>query len=196
MDVNTYARNGDLNSIINAHNNNYEFTTDVMNYAVINGHLDIVKWLHFNRNEGCTIDAIGYAASNGDLHVVKWLHTHRNEGCTTDAMNNAAYNGHLHVVKWLHTHRNEGCTTIAMNWAAYNGHFNIVIYLLENNLCKLEDLDKKYYENIIPYFVKKYGKLIPKLIINNVIYNYVQYKLYSPKSKFIQRKINLFQQYN
>lgn len=42
------------------------------------------------------------AAAHGHLEVVKWLHANRDEGCTTAAMDGAAANGHLNVVQWLH----------------------------------------------------------------------------------------------
>jgi hypothetical protein len=44
-----------------------------MDYAADNGRLDVLKWLHQNRNEGCTTDAMEWAVNNGHLHVVKWL---------------------------------------------------------------------------------------------------------------------------
>jgi hypothetical protein len=69
-----------------------------MNRAALNGHLNVVKWLHENRTEGCTNWAMDGAAQNGKLTMVKWLHQNRNEGCTTLAMNSAAENGHLNVV--------------------------------------------------------------------------------------------------
>jgi hypothetical protein len=40
-----------------------------------------------------------YAARNGHVDVVKWLHENRTEGCTTNAMDDASYNGHVDVVK-------------------------------------------------------------------------------------------------
>ena len=67
------------------------------------GHLDVVKWLHENRTEGCSVAAMDWAAKNGHLEVVKWLHVNRTEGCTEDAMDCAAENGHLEVVKFLQT---------------------------------------------------------------------------------------------
>jgi hypothetical protein len=42
-----------------------------------------------------------YAAYSRHLEVVKWLHANRDEGCTTDAMDDAAANGHTEVVEWL-----------------------------------------------------------------------------------------------
>ena len=72
------------------------------------------------------------ASSNGHLEVVKFLHEHRKEGCTTNAMDLASREGHLEIVKFLHEHRKEGCTTRAMNWASLGGHLEIVKFLHEH----------------------------------------------------------------
>ncbi len=45
-----------------------------MDMASQNGHLDIVKFLHENRSEGCTTWAMDYASRFGYLEVVKFLH--------------------------------------------------------------------------------------------------------------------------
>jgi len=128
-----FCKHGDLEMVQYCHRIHLEFTKDAMDLAAENGHLEIVKWLHENRTEGCTTNAMNSAARNGHLEMVQWLHAmhteNRNEGCTVDTMNLAAMNGHLEIVKWLHKHRNEGCTTGAMDWAAMNGHFEIVKWL-------------------------------------------------------------------
>jgi hypothetical protein len=59
-----------------------------------------------------------YAASNGHLEVAKFLHENRTEGCTKHAMDKAAMYGHLEVVKFLHENRTEGCTNDAINCAS------------------------------------------------------------------------------
>ncbi len=41
-----------------------------------------------------------WAAENGHLEIVKWLHQNRNEGCTSNVMNGAAGKEHLEVIKW------------------------------------------------------------------------------------------------
>jgi ankyrin repeat protein len=101
----------------------------LIEWAALNGHLDIVIWLHFNKTEGCPYKAMDMAAANGHLDIVIWLHFNRTEGCTTSAMDNAAANGHLEVVKFLHENRTEGCTTYAMDLAAQNGHLEVLKWL-------------------------------------------------------------------
>ncbi|GAB9476374.1 unnamed protein product [Globisporangium polare] len=51
-----------------------------MNLAALSGHLDIVKFLHKNRREGCTDQAVSLAARY--LHFVDFLHASRSEGCS------------------------------------------------------------------------------------------------------------------
>jgi hypothetical protein len=36
-----------------------------MDNAALYGHLEVVKWLHVNRQEGCTNNAMDLAAENG-----------------------------------------------------------------------------------------------------------------------------------
>lgn len=40
------------------------------------------------------------AAKNGHLDVIKWLHEKRQEGCTGGAMDMAGRHGHLEVRRW------------------------------------------------------------------------------------------------
>ncbi|EGZ19424.1 hypothetical protein PHYSODRAFT_558163 [Phytophthora sojae] len=105
-------------------------TSAAMDIAAANGHLDVVKWLHAYRSEGCTAAAMDKAAG-GHLKVVQWLHSHRSEGCTAEAMNLAAANGHLGVVKWLLEHRDEWSSAV-MDTAAANGHLEVVMWLHAN----------------------------------------------------------------
>ncbi|KAE9073979.1 hypothetical protein PF007_g25590, partial [Phytophthora fragariae] len=127
------AKNGHLEVVKWLHQNRAEgCTSHAMDSAAGHGHLDVVKWLHLNRTEGCTSDAMDSAASGGHLDVVKWLHRNRMEGCTARAMDKAAKYGHLEVVQWLHFNRQEGCTTRAVDYAAENGFLEIIKWLLEN----------------------------------------------------------------
>lgn len=38
-----------------------------MDVSSMNGHLEVVKWLHANRTEGCTTNAMDWAAKEGRL---------------------------------------------------------------------------------------------------------------------------------
>ena len=85
-----------------------------MDYAAQFGHLDVVKWLHENRTEGCTTDAMDLAAKNGHLETVKWLAKNRREGSETACMLDHAFK-----------------ITKAMNWAIIKGRLDIVKVLFK-----------------------------------------------------------------
>lgn len=113
-------------------NNNLVFPLNSIDFAAMNGRLDIIKYLHINNLSECTIGAMDFAAAYGHFEVVRWLHYNRTEGCSTTAMDIAAALGYLPIVEFLHNNRNEGCTTYAMEAAAREGHLEIVIFLYYN----------------------------------------------------------------
>ncbi len=78
--------------------NQLVFSNKAMDFASDNGHLDVVKWLHYNRTEGCTRKAMDYA-ENGHVDVVKWFLYNRTEGGTTDTMDWTAKRGITAVKK-------------------------------------------------------------------------------------------------
>ncbi|EQC40537.1 hypothetical protein SDRG_02427 [Saprolegnia diclina VS20] len=106
-----------------------EISSKAMDMAAWSGAMDIVRFLHEERDEGCSTTALDMAATNGDLDMVTFLHTHRTEGCTKAAMDRAAANGHLDVVRFLHDERNEGCSTHAIDYAVFGGHLDVVAFL-------------------------------------------------------------------
>ena len=58
-------RTNDLNLLIYCHkylNVNNEYRNIAMDFASMKGRLDVVKWLHQNRKEGCTKYAINWAS--------------------------------------------------------------------------------------------------------------------------------------
>ncbi|KAF0717906.1 Aste57867_2021 [Aphanomyces stellatus] len=132
------ATHGHLNALAYLHDaavrrgDSRRWGTYVMDYAAIEGHLDVVQFLHLHRPaDGCSVNALNGAATRGNLEMVRWLHMHRTEGCTTSAMDGAARFGHLHVLAFLHAHRNEGCTAEALKSAARHDHVDVVTWLLE-----------------------------------------------------------------
>ncbi len=71
-----------------------------MDLAAECGNFELVKWLHYNRDEGCT-DALEYAAINGHLEIAEFLAVNRYLGCNEESLEGAVANGHLEVVQWL-----------------------------------------------------------------------------------------------
>ena len=69
---NVAASNGYL-SLIKDREASLNFIPYDMDCVAERGHLEIVKWLHFNRTEGCTTKAMDCAAEKGHLEVVKCL---------------------------------------------------------------------------------------------------------------------------
>lgn len=107
----------------------FKCTASTMDAAATGNPIDIVRWLHEYRREGCSFAAMNGAAARGHFGVVVWLHYNRWEGCTTGAMDGAASSGNLNIVRWLHEHRTEGCTTKAMDEAVRVGALDVLIFL-------------------------------------------------------------------
>ncbi|KAF0731442.1 hypothetical protein Ae201684P_006806 [Aphanomyces euteiches] len=126
------CREGHLKCVEFLHQRVIHGDTIAMDAAAVNGHFEIVKFLHTYRSEGCTANAMDSAAESGHLDIVKFLHLHRSEGCTTAALDMAAANGHLDIVKFLHSNRTDGATTTAMTLACCNGHLDVVKFLFEH----------------------------------------------------------------
>jgi hypothetical protein len=61
-----------------------------------------------------TVAALDLSSGNGHLEVVKWLHHNREEGCTAFAMDLAADNVHFKVFGFLHLNRTEGYSFVTV----------------------------------------------------------------------------------
>ncbi|KYR03031.1 hypothetical protein DLAC_11444 [Tieghemostelium lacteum] len=124
-----YARDNNMEMIEYIYNStNYKLNEicdpDIMDNAASNGNLKLLKFLHYNTNQGCSTNAM----DNGSLEVVKFLHENRSEGCTTYAMDN----GSLEVVKFLHENRSEGCSIKALCKPDESKYQEVLQYLLTN----------------------------------------------------------------
>ncbi|ATE82274.1 Ankyrin repeat domain containing protein [Pandoravirus salinus] len=120
-----------VDGVMHQENNFSVAPTSVMNITAGNGHLDVVKFLHDHRTEGCTTDAMNDAAAFGHLDVVKFLHANRSEGCTPRAIVGAARLGHVDMVAWLYRNRPECAVppSAALDDAARYGHTDVVLFL-------------------------------------------------------------------
>lgn len=99
------AKHGDLAFVQRLHVHGAQSTPMVMTHAAANGHLNVERWLHEFRAEGCTGNAVTWAASNVHLDVIQWLHLYKPQQFTTEVMNKAAQEGQLKIVQWLHFNR-------------------------------------------------------------------------------------------
>jgi hypothetical protein len=57
-----------------------------MNDACMNGHLELVKWLHETLGLGCTVASMNVAGVNGNFDVFRWLHENRTEGTIAETI--------------------------------------------------------------------------------------------------------------
>lgn len=125
----TIIKRGDLALIEWMHDHDIAFFSDVMDVAASVGRLDIVRFLHTHRTEGCTKMAMSDAVAKGRLEVVQFLHEHRTEGCTSRSVNTAAQHGHLACIQYLHEHNVSGFTQWTMHEAAVAGQLAVVQFL-------------------------------------------------------------------
>lgn len=133
----TAVRTGNMGVVEFLHNNytNLQCSTAAMDDAAGRGHLEVIKFLHFNRTEGCIakvlINAVRFRYHATQLEVVKFLCENRSEGDVVAAMGEAAYHGHLKTVKYLHTKLPAGMST---DFAAARASrsYTILHYLREN----------------------------------------------------------------
>ncbi|EQC24877.1 hypothetical protein SDRG_17230 [Saprolegnia diclina VS20] len=96
--------------------------------AAAKGYLSLVQQLHA-AGVACSTKAMDEAAKHGFLDVVRFLHEHRTEGCTDAALRGASEAGHLDVVRFLVDFRAEGDLSAAFVAAAKAGHLHVVEYL-------------------------------------------------------------------
>jgi hypothetical protein len=97
-----------------------------MDQAAYIGSLDIVKFLHENRTEGCTTWAMDACS---DASILDFLHRYRDEGCTGVACLEAARSGNIEVLEWLYSYKRELVDlTIVREAAMENLQFHVSLW--------------------------------------------------------------------
>ena len=114
----------------------------LLNIASEKGHLDIIKYLIYQRI-GDKVSAIQDASRNGHFEVVKYLTSIGVKSYIS--IQYAAVHGHLEIVKYLvkqHT-REEFIKVVdyCIIWASFNDHFEVVKYLMS------QGADKAFIKN-------------------------------------------------
>ncbi|EQC33406.1 hypothetical protein SDRG_08921 [Saprolegnia diclina VS20] len=82
-------------------------TAKMMDLVAMAGDLALLIWLH-EAGAVCTSAAMDGAAMNGHGDIVAFLHSARTEGCTIAAATAAAVHGHASIVRFLLERRTEG----------------------------------------------------------------------------------------
>ena len=70
------------------------------------GRLDVIKYMS-NKGHTFTVSAMDQAVIYGQLEIVKWLHENRNEGCSGHTIDHVAQHGHWEIVRFLKNNRPE-----------------------------------------------------------------------------------------
>ncbi|KAL7750300.1 Canalicular multispecific organic anion transporter 2 [Sorochytrium milnesiophthora] len=81
-----------------------QLTEDALCLVAEYSRADVIEYLHSLPNAPFSPATMDKAAASGDLDLVRWFHKNRMEGCTTEAMAEAARCGFLSIVKFLHEH--------------------------------------------------------------------------------------------
>ncbi|OQS02385.1 hypothetical protein THRCLA_05237 [Thraustotheca clavata] len=96
---------------------NYLVTTVSFEIAAHRGHLEMVKYLHFNSKVTNAELTMCCAAENGHLNIIKLLHENRTERCNNGAEGNAIQNGHVEVLKYLKSYGLANSDEFCMDYA-------------------------------------------------------------------------------
>ncbi|EQC29164.1 hypothetical protein SDRG_13037 [Saprolegnia diclina VS20] len=82
-------------------------TPKMMDLVAMSGDGPLLTWLH-EAGATCTVFAMDGAAMNGHEEVVEFLHSHRTEGGSIVAATAAVVHGHARIVRYLLAERTEG----------------------------------------------------------------------------------------
>jgi hypothetical protein len=118
--------------IIRWHCNRMMFNFYAMDYSAANGHLEIVKFLHFNGYD--CIHAMKWASKKGHVEIVRFL-LQKTECCINKAMDYAIGHGQLEIVKLLHEYKKEYPKYVikgAMDYATEKTYFEVVEWVNKN----------------------------------------------------------------
>ncbi|KYR03030.1 hypothetical protein DLAC_00521 [Tieghemostelium lacteum] len=113
--------------------NTFPSTKFIFNQHLNHSSLEVIQHLHqLQRDEMFNTDSMHYKASIGDMETVKFLHYNRNEGCQFYTLDDVATNGELEMFKFLFENRKEPYSQKSLINAATNKHWNIVKYIYNN----------------------------------------------------------------
>ncbi|KDO28562.1 hypothetical protein SPRG_06420 [Saprolegnia parasitica CBS 223.65] len=133
------AGRGFLPLVRSLHERGFKCSTNAMDKAAANGHLEAIEHGHLNvvrfliehRTEGASDRSLDHAAGRGHLEVLQYLHSLGSFRWSGSAVEMACARGHLNLVKFLMTNETEDGASYYMFRNAFKyGHLATVKYLL------------------------------------------------------------------
>jgi hypothetical protein len=126
------AANGKLHVLKWFIRHNFRGSENIIDIAAVNGHLDVVTWLHKVQGEKCTSEAMEGAAANGHFETATWVYNnYKFNHCLKRTVIFAIEYGNLNYVKkWL-----PELSSIIENGthlAVINGHLELADWLMQN----------------------------------------------------------------
>ena len=101
--------------------------------AALEGHLEILKYLHEEVKAPWDFRTADWAAENGHLHILEYLVERKYDQFDVSACTRAAMNGHLDCLKYLRETAKAPWDDWSVYFAHKNNHPECVQYLLDNN---------------------------------------------------------------
>ncbi|OQS03074.1 hypothetical protein THRCLA_21245 [Thraustotheca clavata] len=114
------------------------FSTSTLVLAVRHGHLHVVRFLTYYKEEiEITDDVLDAAASIGRIDIVRYIAERLDGFCSEDGFNQAVSKGFTKIVKYLFRRQPLLASKTSLQLAASNGRLNIVQFLLSKKIVRV-----------------------------------------------------------
>ncbi|EFA75784.1 hypothetical protein PPL_10839 [Heterostelium album PN500] len=127
------AGHGDLEFLKQLHNKHMNCTAKAMHRAAENGHIEVVRFLHENRTEGCRVYTMEKVVANVDFDVFKYLFENRKElDIPAKTMDYFAKYKDSSALQWLKDNSTLQCSHEAYLNAIDKANLPIIKWIREN----------------------------------------------------------------
>ncbi|EFA75657.1 hypothetical protein PPL_10918 [Heterostelium album PN500] len=140
------------------HNRRAKCTSTAMHMAAVNGHIEVVRFLHENRTEGCREDTMGEVAKNHkkeldipansmnlfafykDSSALQWFKDNTTLQCSESSYRYAIRQANLPIIEWIrdNTRLPFPKNALYLSSSGGNSDLRIVQYLLDNGVAYTE----------------------------------------------------------
>jgi len=136
--INTVADQGNLEMVKYCVANECPIDEGACAEAAVNGHLEVLKYLHEEAKAPWDEYTAIWAVGKGQLHILEYLVERKYDKYSKGACVLAAKEGHLECLKYLHETAKAPWDSQAVRFAHKNNQTECLQYLLDNN-CPLPD---------------------------------------------------------